>query len=150
MQDNDTLNVLVEDVTYGQKFRQDLSALRRKGHGRFHAEEMPKMADKVARVLTSGLPAMTRRRDVLLPKDAQWRDDLVAEAGLFPYGTHDDQVDALAFAAWFVKEMPDWRPPKEKKVPTLQEEIDEHVEKQAKQRRRGRRRDHWSGARYRR
>ncbi|MEQ9037558.1 MAG: phage terminase large subunit [Silicimonas sp.] len=33
--------------------------------------------------------------DVLLPKHAHWRDELVSELVAFPHGRHDDQVDAL-------------------------------------------------------
>lgn len=143
--EHETYNVLVENVTYGQKFQQDLRRLRRQGYGRLTVEEMPKMADKVARALSSGLPAMTRRKQVLLPKDATWREDLAGEVGLFPFATHDDQVDALAFAAWYVNEMPDWRPKKERKVPTLQDEIDAHVDRTQKRRGlRPRRSDPWS------
>jgi len=111
------------------------------------------MADKVARALASGLPSMTRKMRVLLPKDAPWRDDLKDEAGLFPFGTHDDQVDALVFAAWFVNEMPDWRAPKVLPEKSETDEIDEYVDKEHR-RRNGRgggryggrygRRDSWS------
>ena len=142
--DHDAGTVLVENVTYGQKFQQDLERLRRNGERSLSAEEMPKMADKVARVLTSGLPSLMRRKQVLLPKDASYRDDVAAEVGLFPFATHDDQVDALAFAAWFIKEMPAWRAKKVVKVPTLADEIDAHVEKQARAGARARRRDSWS------
>lgn len=143
--DHDAPNVLVENVTYGQKFQQDLRRLRLKGgeFKRLTAEEMPKMADKVARALTSGLPAMVRRKQVLLPKDAVFREDTASEVGLFPYATHDDQVDALVFAAWFVNEMPNWRPPVVREEKTFEDEIDEHA-LQAARRLKGGRRDLWS------
>ena len=98
IEEHDAGKVLVENVTYGQKFQQDLRRLRGAGNLRLSVEEMPKMADKVARVLSSGLPSMMRGRDVLLPKDCPYREELASEVGLFPFATNDDQVDALAGA----------------------------------------------------
>ena len=46
---------------------------------------------------------------VLLPKDAPWLDELRAEALAFPYGKHDDQVDALSQLMTWAE---DWRIPK--------------------------------------
>ena len=138
-------NVLVENVSYGQKFQQDLRRLRKKGgqYKSLHVEEMPKMADKVSRALSSGLPSMTRQGKVLVHKDAAWREDMVMEVGMFPYATHDDQVDSLVFAAWFVNEMPSWKAPKEEVVVTMADEIDQEVDKQQR-RMRGGARDVWS------
>ena len=101
------------------------------------------MTDKVSRVVTSGLPGMVRHGRVLLPKSADWRQDLVSETGFFPYGEHDDQVDALAFAAWYCGELPKFSPKKVKKVPTLQEEIDAQVDKESRNRGYNKR-DNWS------
>ena len=143
IEEHDARRVLVENITYGQKFQQDLRALKRQDPGRHKGlviEEMPKMADKVARALSSGLPDMMRRKAVLVHKDATFREDAAAELGMFPFGTHDDQVDALGFAAWYVQELPFFVPEREKKVPSLAEEIDAHVEKEHRRKnRRGRR-----------
>jgi predicted phage terminase large subunit-like protein len=38
---------------------------------------------------------------VLLPESAQWKDEFLGEVILFPYGTYDDQVDAMSqFLDW--------------------------------------------------
>jgi hypothetical protein len=106
---------------------------------------MPKMADKVARVLSSGLPSMMRQLNVLVKKDEVWREDMASEVGLFPFASHDDQVDCLAFAAWYINELPNWKPKKERPVPSFTEEIEEHALKAAKTKRGGRR-DNWAMA----
>jgi predicted phage terminase large subunit-like protein len=40
---------------------------------------------------------------VYFPIDAVWLDDLETELSLFPNGAHDDQVDALSYAAVHVQ-----------------------------------------------
>ena len=46
---------------------------------------------------------------VLLKKDAPWLDELRTEVLAFPYGKHDDQVDALSQLMTWAE---DWRVPK--------------------------------------
>jgi predicted phage terminase large subunit-like protein len=46
---------------------------------------------------------------VLLKKGAPWLDELRAEVLAFPYGKHDDQVDALSQLMTWAE---DWRIPK--------------------------------------
>jgi len=46
---------------------------------------------------------------VLLKKDAPWLDELRTEFLAFPYGKHDDQVDALSQLMTWAE---DWRIPK--------------------------------------
>lgn len=53
--------------------------------------------DKVTRALT--LAARMGGGHVYVPKNAPWLAALFAEMALFPKGTHDDQVDALAYGA---------------------------------------------------
>jgi predicted phage terminase large subunit-like protein len=36
---------------------------------------------------------------IFFPIDAVWLDDLETELALFPNGAHDDQVDAMSYAA---------------------------------------------------
>jgi predicted phage terminase large subunit-like protein len=50
---------------------------------------------------------------VQLSEHATWRDDFLTEAIMFPYGAHDDQIDALSqFLDWIVKHPnPHKRPP---------------------------------------
>ena len=42
---------------------------------------------------------------VYLPKDAPWVGPLIAELLRFPNGTHDDQVDALAWLGLMMTEL---------------------------------------------
>lgn len=53
--------------------------------------------DKVSRALT--LAARMGGGNVYVPKDAPWLARLEAEMTQFPKGKHDDQVDALSYAA---------------------------------------------------
>ena len=53
--------------------------------------------DKVSRALT--LAARMQSGHVYIPKTAPWLPTLEAELAIFPNGQHDDQVDALAYAA---------------------------------------------------
>ena len=53
--------------------------------------------DKVARSLP--LEARMEHGTVWFPRDASWLPDLQRELLAFPIGSHDDQVDALAYAA---------------------------------------------------
>ena len=49
--------------------------------------------DKVTRAYDAA--PMIESGNVLLPRDAQWLSDLLAEATVFPNGQHDDQLDPL-------------------------------------------------------
>jgi len=64
--------------------------------------------DKVARSLP--LEARMEHGSVWFPRDAAWLPELERELLAFPVGEHDDQVDALAYAAaaMMVPVMPDW------------------------------------------
>jgi len=53
--------------------------------------------DKVTRAMP--LEAMMAAGDFFVPEAAPWLADLIDELVHFPTGTHDDQVDALAYAA---------------------------------------------------
>jgi len=53
--------------------------------------------DKVSRSIP--LEGMLARGDFLFPESAPWLLDLQKELVAFPLGAHDDQVDALAYAA---------------------------------------------------
>lgn len=53
--------------------------------------------DKVTRALT--LAARLSGGNVYVPRNAPWLATLEAEMALFPKGTHDDQVDVVAYAA---------------------------------------------------
>ena len=49
--------------------------------------------DKVTRAYDAA--PMIESGNVLLPRDAPWLSDLLAEATTFPNGAHDDQLDPL-------------------------------------------------------
>jgi predicted phage terminase large subunit-like protein len=50
--------------------------------------------DKLSRV--QAITPYLERGEVLLPDNAPWIDDFLAETALYPQGRYDDQVDALA------------------------------------------------------
>lgn len=56
---------------------------------------------------------LIRAGRVQIPEDAAWREDFLGEAVLFPYGAHDDQMDALSqFLDWITAHPnPQCRPP---------------------------------------
>ncbi len=56
---------------------------------------------------------LIRAGRVQIPQDAVWREDFIGEAVLFPYGGHDDQMDALSqFLDWITAHPnPHNRPP---------------------------------------
>lgn len=51
------------------------------------------------------LQGMIQRRKVFMPRTAEWTPSMVGELLRFPKGRHDDQVDALAYAALNVNEV---------------------------------------------
>jgi len=55
--------------------------------------------------------------NVLLPQDAPWLSDLLAEASAFPGGAHDDQLDPMFDAIANVQAAPAPRPQTAKPVP---------------------------------
>lgn len=101
-------NILVtEDITYGRTLGEDM---RREG---ITIEYAPAQADKVAKVLASRLPGRIRSGRVRVPVGAPYAPQLQDELRTFPYSRNDDQVDALAFGAWYVEnKVPAWRAPR--------------------------------------
>lgn len=71
-------------------------------------ELMPGRADKESRART--LQGMIRQGRVRFPEFADWLGELKTEFAQFPSGQHDDQVDALAYLALMVAEIPAPRP----------------------------------------
>ncbi len=76
---------------------------------------MPGRADKEARART--LQGMLRQGRVWFKKDAEWLPDIRQEMIQFPHGKHDDQVDAMAYAALMSLNIPPPRPVEEDKPP---------------------------------
>lgn len=138
MEANQSRQLVVENVTYGQAFAQQMRALARRGGTNVAVlDEGPKMYDKVSRAISSGLPMRGRFGTLLVPKGASWVEDAKAECAVFPYGEYDDQVDALAFGAWYAEELPGKKRIPSKVPKSLGEEIDEHVDRQHKRKSKG-------------
>lgn len=82
--------IAVEDVAYQQAF---LQMARRRG---LPVTPAKARGDKITRAMT--LQARAAAGDVFL-REASWTDELLSELCDFPHGGHDDQVDALSYAA---------------------------------------------------
>jgi predicted phage terminase large subunit-like protein len=80
--------VLIEDKGSGTSLIQDLRA------DRVYSIPITPDGDKVVRM--SACSARIESGSVLLPRSASWLDEFRAELLAFPYGSHDDQVDALS------------------------------------------------------
>jgi predicted phage terminase large subunit-like protein len=118
------------------KHRPDLCVVEKKASGQSLIQDMRRSGlpvleympdkDKVSRVFSAS-PMLEAGR-VWLPEGKSWSNELYEEMVLFPYGKHDDQVDALTMAIHYVKdswrlihpEDPDWEddvsPRRQKKV----------------------------------
>ena len=90
---------LVEKKASGQSLIQDM---RRSG---LPVLEYTPDKDKVSRVISAS-PMLESGR-VFLPDGKGWSTELYEEMIMFPYGRHDDQVDAMTMAIHYVKDS--WR-----------------------------------------
>lgn len=91
--------ILIEDAGSGTGLIQDLR--RDRGFGWKPIAIRPK-GKKIERVATQ--TAKIEAGDVVLPHEAPWLDDFVAEILAFPNGRHDDQVDSMTqFLKWISK-----------------------------------------------
>ena len=93
--------ILIEDQASGTALQQ---TLKRDG---YTVRPIKPKGDKVMRMRVH-TPTLEAGK-VLLKKDAPWLDELRAEVLAFPYGKHDDQVDALSQLMTWAE---DWRIPK--------------------------------------
>jgi len=97
------------------KFMPDVCMIEKKASGQSLIQDMRRSGlpvmeylpdrDKTSRVYAS-TPMLESGR-VWLPAEKAWAEDLIGEALSFPYGQHDDQVDAMTMAIQYVKES--WR-----------------------------------------
>ena len=93
--------ILIEDQASGTALQQ---TLKRDG---YTVRPIKPKGDKVMRMRVH-TPTLEAGK-VLLKKDAPWLDELRTEVLAFPYGKHDDQVDALSQLMTWAE---DWRVPK--------------------------------------
>ena len=93
--------ILVEDRASGTQLIQEL---RREGLFGIQGVDPPPGTDKVMR-LHAHTAAFESGR-VLLPRDAPWLDDYVAELIGFPGSRHDDQVDSTTQALTYLDRAP--------------------------------------------
>lgn len=73
------------------------------------------------------------------PRLASWLRDFEREVVKFPNTTHDDQVDALAYAVQVYKDLPEYLSEKKKEPTTLDEKVQANMEEMAKKNLKGRR-----------
>lgn len=93
----DARTLLIEDKASGQQLIQTLRADQHTG-APWPIARTPEM-DKYSRV--AGVSAMIEAGQLLLPREAPWLAEFVAELLAFPGGKFDDQVDALSqLLAW--------------------------------------------------
>lgn len=83
--------ILVEDQASGTQLVQDL-----KRDGVYQIQGVRPQGDKVMRMHAQS--AAIESGMVLLPSEAPWKADFLAELGAFPKGRHDDQVDSTSQA----------------------------------------------------
>jgi predicted phage terminase large subunit-like protein len=83
-------SILIEDKGSGTSLIQDLRAQR------FPVISISADQDKITRLYT--VQPKFESKCVLLPRNAPWLEDLVAELLAFPNGRHDDQVDSISQA----------------------------------------------------
>jgi predicted phage terminase large subunit-like protein len=88
--------VLVEDAASGQSLIQELRA----GTAMTIRPIKPDR-DKSARV--AAITPMLEDRRLLLPVEAWWREEFIAELTSFPAGAHDDWCDALTMALNYLR-----------------------------------------------
>ena len=93
--------VLVEDKASGQSIVQDLRATTSLPIIPIQPE-----GDKVVRLMA--VSALIEAGRVLLPQAAPWLVDFEAEVAGFPYGKHDDQVDAMTQALRYMTTGSGW------------------------------------------
>lgn len=86
--------IYIESVAYQLAFVQ---AMRRRG---WPVRELKADRDKYARALFAS--SRLASGDLFLPSRAPWKQALEDEMLSFPFGSHDDQVDVLAYASLVV------------------------------------------------
>lgn len=88
--------VLIEDKASGQSLIQDL-----KFDTKLPIIGIPANVDKVVRA--NAVSSIVESGRVYLPEKAEWLPDFLIEAGNFPNGAHDDQVDSVTQALEYLR-----------------------------------------------
>jgi predicted phage terminase large subunit-like protein len=93
-------------------YKPDICIIEKKASGQSLIQDMRRAGlpvldylpdrDKVSRV--HAITPLLESGRIWLPRGRDWSEDLFAEAIQFPYGRHDDQVDAMAMAIHYLKE----------------------------------------------
>lgn len=117
-----------EEISYGQVFAQ---LLRRQG---LSHRSLSVSKDKTTRALNADLAAKIATGRIRLPETATDRFEWEAEHANFPNGRHDDRVDNSTLAATIMDQYPPSTRPAPP-APTPTDEIDRHVDRQARRRR---------------
>ena len=94
------------------EFKPDICIIEKKASGQSLLQDLRRAGlpvldylpdrDKIARV-HAATPIMEAGR-LWIPRHKDWAEDLFAEAIQFPYGKHDDQVDAMTMAIHYLKD----------------------------------------------
>lgn len=118
----------VEKATYGIALMQQL--LR---NGR-PIRKLEPDKDKVSRAIPAG--DLVDNGKVYFPRHAAWLEEWESELVAFDNGTHDDQVDTLAYAVTVMQGLPNMRPAKEPELNTPEARIERKMQSLEKKRRR--------------
>ena len=112
----------VEDRTFGTSLIQTFQR-----NGGITVRPLKADTDKVTRALPAGQLMMAGR--VFFPQKADWLEEWEHELAAFDKGTHDDQVDVLAYAAKVLEVIPVRRTRAQQKPVTMQERINAMVDR---------------------
>lgn len=104
-------SIMVEDAVSGTGL---IQTLRREG---IPVIPVQRSKDKISRAHDAA--PFIESGNVLLPIDAPWLSDLLAEAASFPGGAHDDQLDPMFDAINLVQRLPANRAAMVKPLPTV-------------------------------
>ena len=104
-------NIYVEDKVSGTGL---IQTLRREG---IPVLAVQRNKDKISRGYDAA--PFIESGNVVLPQDAQWLSDFLAEISAFPAGAHDDQLDPMFDAINLVQRMPATRMQTASPMPTV-------------------------------
>lgn len=121
----------IEDRTFGTSLIQTFQR-----NGGLTVRPLKADTDKVTRALPAGQLMMQGR--VFFPAKADWLEEWEHELASFDKGTHDDQVDVLAYAAKALEVIPVRRPARDQTPVTMQERVNAMLDRRNRTKRRPR------------